>query len=137
MRLAIWLLLLATSNPRIKIDGCWSRYGIGIEHPETILWDPYLLAYRSLLKHLQVGGSSSSLKRKESSTMYLFLRKASTSPSLKPKCGYIYWSQYTTLDLFLKCKIHTSFIWYKRAKLTKNYFEIICSIKMANPDYIT
>lgn len=82
-------LSLAILNPRIRIDGCWSRYGIGIERPETILWDPCPSAYRSLWKHPRVAGSSSSLKRRENFTMYLFLRRASTSPSLKPKCGYI------------------------------------------------
>lgn len=140
-RLAIWLLLLATSNLRIKIGGCWSRYGIGIEHPETILWDLYPLAYRSLLKRLQVDGSSFSLKKKESSTMYLFLRKASTSPSLKPKCGYLFTGQCAMWFIF---KIQNKYIvyrliqnnilfiiWYKRVKLMKSYFEMICSIKIS------
>lgn len=106
-RLGVWLLLLATLNPRIKIGGCWSRYGIGIEHLETILWDLYPLAYRSLLKHPWVGGSSSSLKRRGSSTMYLFLKKASTSPSLKPKCGYLFTEQYDSWFVF---KIQNKYI---------------------------
>lgn len=51
-----------------------------------------------------MGGSSSSLKRKESSTMYLFLRKASTSPSLKPKCGYLFTGQCAIYSWYLSLK---------------------------------
>lgn len=127
-----WLLLLAISSRRIKIDGCWLRCGIGIGHPETILWDPYPLAYRSFLKHLQVGGSSSSLKRKESSTMYLFLRRASTSPSLKPKCGYLFSgdleiARLSVCDLFLKCTVN-HIIQAHVNRVDEKFCEIMCSV---------
>lgn len=85
-----WILLLAISNPRIKIDGCWLKYGIGIEHLGTILWDPFPLVYRNLSKLPRAGGSNFLLKKKENSTMYLFPRKALISLNLKPKCGYLF-----------------------------------------------
>lgn len=114
-RSAIWLLPLATWNPRIKIGGCWSKCGIGIEHPETILWDPYRSAYRSLSRRPWAGGSSCSPKKRASSTMYLFPRRASTSPSLRPKCGYV--------SLFREHrKLIAKYLKYKRQR----YYSLRC-----------
>ncbi len=74
-------------SQRTRTVGCCWNSGTGTEPPEMTLWAHSHLGFPKFSRTQSWAGTSSSLRRRASSTMFLFLRKGRTCSHSKIKCG--------------------------------------------------